>query len=175
MCQDIGIQYNSPTVGLYFFYPDYIRFLENIDKWIHIPLEFKEKSKYELGRIRYLQSKKKYLIGVLSDGIDEVEIEFLHYYDETEAREKWNRRCQRINVNKMLVIGSELDSCSQKDIECFSQLPYNNKIFFTAHNYKIENTIYMKEMEKQGFVNAPARLSLIYKYMLAHLERCPFV
>ena len=28
--QDLGMQYNSPTLGLYFWYPDYIEFLSNL-------------------------------------------------------------------------------------------------------------------------------------------------
>ncbi len=29
--QDIGMEYNSPTLGLYFMYPDYIEFLRTLN------------------------------------------------------------------------------------------------------------------------------------------------
>ena len=32
--QDIGMQYNSPTLGLYFMYPDYIEFLKELQYYL---------------------------------------------------------------------------------------------------------------------------------------------
>lgn len=44
-----------------------------------------------------------YPVGVLSNGKNTIEIFFLHYHSEQEAREKWERRIQRINWEKLLV------------------------------------------------------------------------
>ena len=44
-----------------------------------------------------------YLVGVLSNGKDSIEIFFLHFHSEQEAREKWERRVQRINWNRLLI------------------------------------------------------------------------
>lgn len=40
--QDLGYPYNSPTVGLYFFYPDYIRFLKNCRSIYNPPYIFEK-------------------------------------------------------------------------------------------------------------------------------------
>ena len=32
--QDIGMQYNTPTLGLYFWAPDYIEFLQHLDFYL---------------------------------------------------------------------------------------------------------------------------------------------
>lgn len=42
-------------------------------------------------------------MGVLSNGKDSIEIFFLHFHSEQEAREKWERRVQRINWNRLLI------------------------------------------------------------------------
>lgn len=36
--QDLGYQYNSPTAGLFFCYPDYIIFLKNLKTLINQPI-----------------------------------------------------------------------------------------------------------------------------------------
>ena len=76
--QDLGTQYNSPTLGLYFFAPDYLEFLSNLKYYLtEAKIEFVESSKYPLGNERRAEWPHLYPIGVL-DG--KVEIEFLHYY-----------------------------------------------------------------------------------------------
>lgn len=84
--QDLNMQYNSPTLGLYFWYPDYIEFLSNARYYLtEAKIEFVEHSKYPLGDERRRNWKHWYPIGLL-DG--KVEIAFLHYHTEEEAAEK---------------------------------------------------------------------------------------
>ena len=48
--QDIGMQYITPTLGLYFMYPDYIEFLSNLEYYLkEAKIEFVEHSKYAIG------------------------------------------------------------------------------------------------------------------------------
>ena len=74
--QDIGIQYNTPTLGLYFWYPDYIIFLQDLEFYLkEAKITFVEHSKYPIGDERRARWKHWYPIGLL-DG--KVEIHFLH-------------------------------------------------------------------------------------------------
>lgn len=83
--QDLNLPYNSPTLGLYFMYPDYIEFLSNIRFYLtEAKIEFVEHSKYPIGDERRAKWRHWYPIGLL-DG--KVEIHFLHYYTEKEAAE----------------------------------------------------------------------------------------
>jgi len=44
--QDLGLPYRSPTLGLYFMYPDYIEFLQHLEYYLkEAKLEFVEQSK----------------------------------------------------------------------------------------------------------------------------------
>lgn len=48
--QDLGMKYNSPTLGLYFMYPDYIEFLQHLEFYLKdAKIHFVEHSKYSLG------------------------------------------------------------------------------------------------------------------------------
>jgi len=73
--QDLGLKYLSPTLGLYFMYPDYINFLKNITTYLEAPIYFVNHSKYILGEQRIHSWKHPYPVGLLNG---ELEIHFLH-------------------------------------------------------------------------------------------------
>lgn len=63
MYQSCGLQYNSPTIGLYFFAPEYIRFLRNLKEYLNKALHFIPKCES-----RYAEHiPNDYLIGILGD------------------------------------------------------------------------------------------------------------
>lgn len=51
-------------------------------------------------------------------------IEFLHYYSEREAAEKWYRRSSRVNWNDLIIIGMEQNLCTSNHIKEFDKLPF---------------------------------------------------
>lgn len=164
--QDLGYPYNSPTVGLYFFYPDYIRFLSNLEQYLQSPLHFRRESKYQQGKENMRKTPHPYPIGYLMYNGEEVEIEFLHYHSESEAREKWERRVGRINKDKLVILGSVNDCCTKNDIYDFLQLPYKHKYFFSNHPYNFisKDFIYVKEMSNADRVNVWEKAHILYKY-----------
>lgn len=128
--QDLGLPYNTPTVGLYFMYPDYIEFLKHLEYYLKdAKIEFVEHSKYPGYDERRERWSHWYPIGLL-DG--KVEIHFLHYYSEKEAAEKWYRRAKRINWNNLIVFGMEQNLCTDDDIRVFDKLPFERKFFFST-------------------------------------------
>lgn len=159
--QDLGMQYNSPTLGLYFWGPDYIEFLRNIKYYLkEARLEFVEHSKYSIGDIRRSQWSHWYPIGRLGS---KVEIHFLHYYSEKEAAEKWYRRASRVNWNKLFIIGMEQNLCTLSDIFDFNSLPFENKYIFTSRNLPfLESNIFLSEFNGLDEVGDAYRSSALY-------------
>lgn len=162
--QDIGMQYNTPTLGLYFWSEDYIEFLQHLEFYLkEAKITFVEKSKYPLGNERRSKWNHWYPIGLLNK---KVEIHFLHYYTEKEAAEKWYRRATRVNMSKLLIIGMEQNLCQEKDIYTFDQLPYKNKYFFSTKNIQTKSNIFITEFAKMGEVGDPYKMGhIFYKYL----------
>lgn len=169
--QDIGIQYNSPTLGLYFWSSDYIEFLSNLSFYLtKAKIVFVEHSKYPLGDERRKNWSHWYPIGLL-DG--KVEIHFLHYHTEKEAADKWYRRSKRVNRDKLLIIGMEQNLCSINDIMAFDQLPFENKYFFSTKELpEVKSNCYLPDFKDVGEVGDPYRKAdVFYRELVKHLNR----
>ncbi len=166
--QDLKYPYNSPTAGLFICYPDYIKFLQNLPYAIHTPIKFKKESKYpEIDN--YLKSLSwEVPIGSIELKDTEIEIIYLHYHSEQEAKDKWERRCKRINLNNLIIFGSDNDRCTKQDVIDFLSLPYEHKFFFSAHDFGLPNSseyAFIKEMEKNQQVNTYNKAHILYKYL----------
>lgn len=123
-----GLPYASPTVGLYFFAGDYVRFVSRLRHYTSVPLEFVDaRESRHAGEL----SEKGELgkpVGIL----DDIEVIFLHYATAMEAREKWERRCERINWDDVFIKFSQMNGCTYEDLHAFDDLPHRNKLCFTA-------------------------------------------
>lgn len=133
--ENYGLQKNSPTVGLFFMAGDYIKFISNLKEYLNTDFVFikPEESQY----VDYLKKDPKFMsypIGKLKD----IEVMFNHYQSEAEARKKWNRRCLRINWDKILVKFNDQNGCSIEHINTYSKLPYKNKLFFTVKDWPVQ-------------------------------------
>lgn len=151
--QKFNIKYNTPFIGLFIFSPDYINMLKNFENIIGNELIFikSSQSRYKSELIKS-NTFNKYPIAKLDK---DVEIHFLHYKTELEAREKWEKRIKRINMNNLLVKFSDRDLCTDFLIEEFEKLPFKNKICFTAKEYKEFNcVIQLNEFEGKRCVES---------------------
>ena len=168
--QDLGMEYNTPTLGLYFMYPDYIHFLSNLEYYLKdAKIKFTDKSKYSIGNERRNSWSHWYPIGLLDN---EIEIHFLHYHSEKEAAEKWYRRAKRVNFNKLIIIGMEQNLCTLEDIQRFDKLPYKYKYIFTTKNLpNLMSNIYMEDFIKDQEVGDPYKKGhIFYKYLSEKLS-----
>ena len=142
-----GLPYNTPTIGLYFFAEDFCKFCENLRYYIEQPLCF----------ISYKESKYKDLIvtrkqeNVPIGKLGDIEIVFLHYKSEEEAREKWTRRASRINYNNLIFKFSYMKQCSEEELKRFDALEADKKICFvpTKRN-DIKSAIFFKSFKNQA-------------------------
>ena len=92
--QELGLPYQTPFVGMFVFSPDYIKMLKNLKHYLsgNIPLKFVKESKY----IKYFDNS--YPLALL----DDIELHFLHYADEEEATQKWERRLKSFHTRVRL-------------------------------------------------------------------------
>ena len=128
--QYLDMPYLSPTVGLYFFAEDYIKFISDLRYYLSLDLKFitVEESRYR----DILKERKhdKIPLGKLG----EVEIIFLHYKTEEEAKNKWDRRKERVNYENIIFKFSKMNLCSERELEKFNDLRFENK--FMLNNRK---------------------------------------
>ena len=143
--QYLGIKYYTPTIGLYFFSEEYIKFLERFDYYIKQKLEIidTKDSKY------YDEMIKKNHQNAIVGKLDDVEIVFLHMKTGKEAIEKWNKRVKRINRRNIIFKFCEQNECSSEHIKRFENLPFKNKICFTTNEYPgYKSVIWFKDQVK---------------------------
>ncbi len=144
--QYLDMPYLSPTAGLYFFAPDYIKFVSDLRRYLDTPLQFieaKESKYYEELKKRNHTDKP---IGIL----DDVEIVFLHYKTKEEALEKWNRRKERVNFDNIIIKFSRMNLCTDKEIEKFCKLSFENKFVFNTRKSSNPFEIYWRKTNDYG-------------------------
>jgi uncharacterized protein (DUF1919 family) len=163
--KDLELPFTSPFIGLFLYPACYLELLDGFSSLIELPLSFARTSKYAEAEVN--RAPRTYPIGVIGEGI---EIHFLHYSDEDEARLKWERR-----VERMLQPGTDLffkmcdrDGATTQQIDRFLSLPFENKVFFSAH--PIPRTVWIEECSSQGVVADGAALFPIGLRYFDHVE-----
>lgn len=136
--QRYNLPYNTPTVGLYFFADDYIKFVSDLDYYLSLKLNFIDVEKSRHYEVLQRRGELDVPIGIL----DDVEIVFLHYKDKEEAFNKWERRKTRVDRSNLIIKFSEMNQCTDQHLARFNNLPYNIKFVFT-HNIRpdIESSV----------------------------------
>jgi uncharacterized protein (DUF1919 family) len=111
-------EYNTPFVGLFLYPVDYLKLLRRFDQIGNEPLRFQNFSAHH-------DMQPNYPIGIIFENL---EIHFLHYSNEAEARDKWTRRLQR--MKQSIAHGAEIlfkmcdrDGCTSSDLETYHNLP----------------------------------------------------
>lgn len=131
-----GLPYLTPTVGLYFFAEDFVKLCSNVKSYMEKPLEFIECSQ---SRYKDLLEKRNHA-NVPIARLGDIEVIFLHYKTIEEAREKWERRAQRINYDNLIFKFSKMNLCTDDDLRAFDSMNCDKKICFLppeeARNYK---------------------------------------
>lgn len=154
---------SSPTVGLFFMADDYIKFLSHLKEYLSSDLTFirPEDSRWKDKEATSGDGRwGTYPIGKLEiyngrGGIESIEIFFLHYHSEKEAKEKWERRIKRINWNRLLVKFNDQNGCTEEHIKVFDALPYKNKICFTVKEYpQYASVVRVKAPKSHEFIRA---------------------
>lgn len=144
-----ALPYNSPTVGLFFFAEEYLRFLGDPRHYLESDLKVisVEDSRYRDELLR--RGHKDVPVGVIED----IEIVFLHYHSEEEVLTKWKRRSERVDWDKLIVKMSEQNLCTEERLRAFDALPYPHKIVFVHKDYGLKSQIVWNEYRNKDEVS----------------------
>lgn len=143
-----NVPYKTPTIGLFFFADDYVKFCKNLKYYINLELRFlpiEESKHYDFIREKGL--------GIIPIGIlDDVEIVFLHYKSEEEAYKKWERRKSRICWDNLFFKFSEQNQCTYKELEQFDMIDTKNKFVFVSKDYGLKSQVVFRDYLDLGEV-----------------------
>lgn len=147
-----GMQKKSPTVGMWFFAEDYLKFVKNLKYYTSLQLKIihPEQSKNYDKLVK--MGSESGLVGVLGD----IEIILLHYHDPKVAVEKWNRRIERINWNNLIIKFSYMNECTYDMLKEFDELDLSDisshykKIMFVPRKMpEFNSAVYIKGFEEE--------------------------
>ncbi len=129
--EDLRIPYKTPTVGLFFYAPCFLEFIENLPYNLNGELSFIDISKYDQAN-KFRITNYFYPIGLINKTI---EVHFLHYKDCEDALVKWNRRKKRVNYDNLFFSFTDQDEISDELIRKFDSLSYRKKVLFTSKKH----------------------------------------
>lgn len=143
-----GMPYDSPTIGLYFFSADYVKFVLNLKYYIGQELTFIDytESKYKDELIKNNQ------LNVPIGKLDDIELVFLHYHSIEEAHMKWNRRKERIHWDNLYYKMSEQNCCTKEQLELFDSIKNPNKFAFVTKDYGLKSQIIFKDCASMDYI-----------------------
>ena len=139
--QYYNLPYQTPTIGLYFFADDYVRFVSDLRHYCNCNLSFIKAEDSRYHEVLKERGQENIPIGLL----DDVEIMFLHYSTPEEAKEKWERRVRRINWNHLIIKFSQQNLATIEQLKIVDQLPYQSKIIFTTKDFGLSSQVIYKE------------------------------
>ena len=104
---NLGLPYLSPTVGLSIERKEFVKFATNLKHYLAQDLVF-------------IPSEDQFPVALL----DDITIRFKHYETEQEAKEKWERRKERINYDNLFFIAADWVKFSEEELEKVRQAGY---------------------------------------------------
>lgn len=141
LSHDLGLQFLSPTVNLFFKAEDFIKFCENLEHYIGID-EFVEcKDPAVIG-------DRTYPIVHLGD----LTLFLVHYHSVEEAQEKWNSRKKRINWKNIVVLDTDREGMTEELKDRFEKLPYRKVMFVHKPDMAHPSCFYIKGYEDRDCV-----------------------
>ncbi len=154
----LGLQFNTPFVGLFLYGSDYLKLLERFEHYLsrdlrHIPVS------------KWTGVVPDYPLGALGD----IEIHFLHYRDFREAKLKWERRVARmakVSEHKLYFKICERDGTDVESLRRFHKLNYRNKISFGLSDIGVCEHVVLREIDKKHLVpDGVALYRISFKYV----------
>ena len=130
----LGLQFRSPLINMFFHDEDYLKFLNNPQKYINTKLSLKKECFVE-------ETQKSYPICKC----DDILLYFNHSESFEEANNTWEKRKKRINWDNIFV----MMYTENKDVALdFSKLPYSKKVCFVPFQTDIESLFSLDFYEK---------------------------
>ncbi|MBP9996334.1 MAG: DUF1919 domain-containing protein [Lachnospiraceae bacterium] len=130
-----GLKFLSPTINMFSTNDNYIKFIENMDRYMNMPMVETTDTinNTYLGRFTFPR-------GYVGD----VEWIFNHALDFEEAAERWEKGVSRFNWENYIVL---MTIRSDEMAYRFNELQIANKIGFYWKDLKLENVVCLKEWD----------------------------
>lgn len=138
---DLGLRFLSPTVNLFMKADDFIKFCENLDKYLEIDT-------FEECLDSSIIQNRTYPIAYLND----LTLYLVHYASIVEAESKWNKRKKRINKNNIVIFNTDREGMTDELKDRFERLPYRKVMFTHLPDTAHPSCFYIKGYEKETSV-----------------------
>lgn len=111
---DLQLPFKSPTINLFFAMDDFFKFVDNLEEYLVMPLEYKE-----------MHKDLNYPIAKLGDII----LYFNHHRGRSfeDARNEWDKRRKRVNLDNILV---QAPLYNDEQVEKFKKITYRKIGFY---------------------------------------------
>lgn len=132
---DMGLEFLSPTINLFFKEPDFIRFVTDLEHYLGCELQVSMGEAYPIGTL------------------DDITVHFMHYKTCQEAVASWERRKKRINPEKILVVATDRNGFDDDVFELWRGIPYPKVLFTVNPRYaKDVGSVFYPQFQDQPFV-----------------------
>lgn len=131
---DIGMEFLSPTINLFFKGADFVRFVRNLTYYIGLELEMRWEEEYPAGTL------------------DDISIYFMHYRTCREAKEAWDKRKKRINWEKIVIIATDMEGFDEDAWKNWCKITYP-KVLFTVTNRNSPGVVSFPQYKETGHVH----------------------
>lgn len=118
---ELGEQFMSPTINLWMYDKDFLKFVHNLKEYLN----------YEL---RFVQGIDKTPTAYCGD----ILIHFNHYKSDEEAQQKWEERKKRVNYDNLFIIMADQPDggvITHEDMLSLKEIPCRGKVVLTVKDY----------------------------------------
>lgn len=140
MYHELGQKFLSPTINLWMYDKDFLKFVHNLKDYLSYDLKF-------------------------VDGIDatptaylnDILIHFNHYHSNEEAKQKWDERKQRVNYDNLFIIMADQPDggvITHEDMLSLKNIPCKGKVVLSVKDYDdIDYIVHLPKDPKKDCVN----------------------
>lgn len=140
--KSVGREYNMPFVGLFFNPDSYLKLLLDLEGNLSKRLEFVDADR----------SGVTYPLGLLAG---DIQIHFMHYGSEEEARSKWERRTGRLLDERkrgadFFVKFCDCNGCTTEHLKKFLELPLAHRLALGIKDFDLDGYLHIPRMRAGG-------------------------
>ena len=140
MYHELGQKFLSPTINLWMYDKDFLKFVHNLKDYLSYDLRF-------------------------VDGIDDtptaylndILIHFNHYHSNEEAKQKWDERKQRVNYDNLFIIMADQPDggvITHEDMLSLKDIPCKGKVVLSVKYYDdIDYIVHLPKDPEKDCVN----------------------
>lgn len=139
--RNLGLEYNSPTIGLGCWGEDYLKFLENYK--FYLAKEMKLCTEQRVYKNNPYCMEHDIPKGIINN---EIVWDLPHSYEPQNTITKWNERRTRCNFENIAIV---MVIHTDEDAIRFDALPYKKKVGIYFKDLKLKSVIYCPEWEQE--------------------------